>query len=873
MKKIKRIVKFLFVLSLLSALFVGVNALHNQDDYDYNAEYLSVLEENSDCYYLQRTSRNIKFSVAVSDSLTVPDYSVVDSNGDMVSTGLDKVTDSNYDICSPTGGYIVGEQYTLTLSEGLSLTDENLQRARTLIFSIERSAVAKYDFTDRVIETTEPIKEFTDDIISFNGATAKPGEIVFGANDNGEYVAYKISEIRDDGTASVTVPAIDEIYSELDVYGDYDFDVDDLIANENLEIEIAENTKNSNFYSALIMEAYALGKTDKGAVDVSITRDSNTNSLDTKIKITLKPGQDGLFGMCELKDHEVSITYNSSLNLKVQSDIRGVSKWDVAASVKSGSSLNVKITRILREAKTEAEIDDLFSPSGEIPNVTDYQQYVKNITNKLNKIAEDASGGELKIFDWKMPIPSVPGLYYSAEVKLFIDLEMTASIDVGADCMTFYRVGVCFANNEFNTYSNLYSDGVKLSLSVRGEAESKTGIKLEVGATLINDKVANIRIDPEAGVYMDMYATVPIYGELDNISKRCLYGYFEPGIYLGADLNARLNIVLKTVNYSYGLAEKKLPFDNCIIGENEIALDIESTEGSIAAVNNVAKLPNILFEYYDVKDNCINNTNLSNDDLEYTLNDGTALEVYDGNVVLPSGTPSGSNYVTAKYHHSNGGEYDTTFEVVVYDGIVINDELNRFFSNFCDPWPTIDEFSAANIDMDQLIEFSIFYNLFNNSDQCEEIQNYYGGYYSISEEYVEQSIRRFFDLNSEEHIKFVDSIYAYSTVDSGIGYENGYFNFLWPDNEIFNFAHVTKLYDNGDGTYTVLFDVYGAYGYDLATGKTIDYSKINVYANKSEWDYKIGDSNYFCDCHYEADVKPYYYNGIETYQVISMKKK
>ncbi len=671
MKIFKRILSVFIVLALFVGSFIGSFVLSNNGTYAFNAEYLTVFDEMSDYYYLQKAPSDIKFRVIASNSDGAPTYSITDYAGNKVTCEYERISGNSYNIVPPAGGYVTGERYTLTLGAGVSFFDENLKNARVLTFCIERETIEEYVFTDKVVETAAVIEEVSDDTISLDGLAAQPGEIVFGANKNDEYVVYKISEILDDGTALVTTPAIDEIYSELDVYGEYEFDANAIIVNPDLEAEIIENVKNSNFYSALTLAVYAADTHEDGAFDVSITPDAKTNSLEIVIKITFKPGENGLFGISELKNHEVSLTLKNTLGLKVQANIQGVTNWDVSGSVTSGFSWEVELTRIVYNKDWESDLEGLFADKDEYSSYNDYyvhkqhQKNVKKITDKLNQIAADATGGEIKLFDWKLPVPSVPGLYFSAEVKLFAKFEMTASIVIGQENTTVYTVGVCFTNNKFRAYSNTFRSGEDVSLSLRGKAAAKAGIKLVIKATLISDKVANINVDPQIGLYADVYVTIPILGANEATVDRFLYSYFEPGVYFSANVNAHINILVKQFDFSYELIEKKFPIKAWTLGNSKIATGIIANTSSVRAVNNKVRLPEILFEYFDVKSGVNRTEVISYDDLKFVSNEATQLVVEDGNLTLPAATSSGSCYVNTTYLHTDGQTYSTVFRVLI----------------------------------------------------------------------------------------------------------------------------------------------------------------------------------------------------------------
>lgn len=673
MKIFKRVISVLLVLSLFAGSFAGSYVLFRDGTHDFDVERLSLFDETSDRFYLQNAPYNIVFHVAASSYDKISAYTLVDSAGHTVPTVYKRaLAEGEFDIVPTAGGYTPGERYTLTLGPDAAFTDENLKTARALVFCIEKEAAEEYTFTDGVTETAATIRELSEDTISLDGMTAEPGEIIFGKNAEDEYVVYKIDEILDDGTANVSAPAIDEIYSDLNVYGEYEFDVEELVANPDLEIEIIDNVRRSSFYSGLIMTAYASDAHEDGAFDVSITPDKKSNTLEIKIKITLKAGENGLFGNGKLRDHEMSVTLKCTLGLKVNTNIQGVTNWDVSGTVTTGFSWQIELTRTgILEEKWESGLDGLFKEKDEYASYDDYylrkeyQQNIKRITDTLNQIAADATGGEIKLFDWKLPIPSVPGLYFSAEVKLFAKFEMTASITVGQENTTVYTVGVCFANKKFDTYSNTYRSKEAITLSLRGKASAKAGVKLVIKATLISAKVANINVDPQVGLYADVYVTVPILGTEKATADRFIYSYFEPGVYFSANINAHLNVLLKQFDFSYELVEKKFPIDAWTLGNAKIATGITANAASVRAVNNVVTIPDIIFEYYDVKSGTNGTKILDNGDLKFVSNDGTQLKASGGKLTLPAAASSGSTYVTATYLHTDGKTYSTVFRVLI----------------------------------------------------------------------------------------------------------------------------------------------------------------------------------------------------------------
>lgn len=681
MKRLKGILSVLFILALFVGSWIGSFLLFQKGTYDFDTAYLTVLDDDANSYYLQKAPDNLKFRVVTDSPETPLNYTAADSQGNAVSLKTEKISGNEYNILAPAEGYTAGERYTLTLGDDVSFTDENLSHARELMFSIERDPIAQYTFTDQVVEISEPIVALSEDRISVEGLDVQPGEILFGTNENNEYVVYKITQLMGDGTAAVTVPAIDEIYQDLQVYGEYIFDVNEIAANPDLKVEIIENVKQSDFFSALMLTAYAEDAHEDAEFNVSITPDSATNSLGINIKITLKPGENGLFGISALRDHTVSLKLNVTLNLKTHANIQGVKDWDISGTLASDFSWEVEISRIAAKTGGSAALQELFQEKDEYSSYDEYylrkqyQEHVKPITEALNQIAADVSGGEIKLFDWKLPVPSVPGLYFTAQVKLIGKFEMTASVLVGQESSTVYTVGVCFANGDFRTYSNTYKNDGDFSMSLRGKASAKGGIGLVVKATLITDSVANIQLIPQAGLYADVYVVVPCSGGVETLTNDFWYGYFETGAYFGADVEASLNILVKKFKFDYQLIEKKYPIKT--LGDDKIVTGFSMNATNLRAVNNVVELPKFLLEYVDVKTGLDGSEQIPLAEIKFVSSEGEQLEVEDGALILPETTPSGSCYVTATYRDENDMTYSNFFRVLI-SGSVLEGKVSAY---------------------------------------------------------------------------------------------------------------------------------------------------------------------------------------------------
>lgn len=670
MKHFKRIIATLLVFALFIGSSIGSFYLFSKGTHDFDVANLSIFDENDSSYYLQKADSHIIFRI---DATSEEDagYALLDSSGNPVYTKIERVSLNSFNILPPEDGYLPGERYTLKLSQNTQFHDFNLANARELVFCIEREMIEAYTFSEDVVEINESINAISDDVIDISNLSVNIGDIIFGQDESNNPVIYKIDDITAGKTATVSTPALDEIYSDLEVYGEYDWDINDIISNPDIEMEIVENVKKSNFFNSLILNAYAAESTPKdGSINVTFKPDSENNSIEIKIIITLTPGKNGLFGIYSLKNQQVGITLSTNLALKTKCNIQGIVDWDYSASLTTGFSWEVDIAPYAAEWKKDKDLEKLFSGNNALANLVDYHKNIRAITEKLITITEDETSGEIKLFDWVLPIPSIPGLYFSTEIKLFAKFEMAADIVIGQSSKTIYTVGVCFTNNEFSPYSNTYSSNDDITLSLRGKAKVKAGIKLVIKATLINDKVANINLDPQVGLYAELYVTIPIscFDEIND--SNFIYSYFEPGVYFSANINASVNLLIGKYEFSYKLVEKKFPFEALTLGNSKIAIGIKTNSTTVQAINNAVSIPDVMFEYFDVKTGIKGIETLKQSKIKFVTSEGDNLKVENGKIILSEASATNGSYITATYQHSDGKTYSTIFKVLISGSIL-----------------------------------------------------------------------------------------------------------------------------------------------------------------------------------------------------------
>ncbi|TAH71523.1 MAG: hypothetical protein EWM47_04525 [Anaerolineaceae bacterium] len=657
--------------------FTGSYMLFSTPETSFDSSYLMKFDDENSSYYLQKAPQDISFFIESDSNEYHSLFTITDFEGSEISCPIERSGTNQFRVLSPTTGYSPGKQYTLTLHNDATFSGSELKDVKELVFSIEKEAIETYTYHDEVKNLSKvEMQVYDEDIVKVEDISLQIGDIFI--NESG-HEAYKVVDILEDGSLKVETPAYDEIFSDLQMYGEYTWDVDQIEWNDDLENEIIENIRNSNFFDSLIMVAYAADDEPKKVAGVSVdyTKNKEDNTIELEIEINLAPGSKGLFGISKLKNQEVTITLETAVGFKINANVDGPvwnPSFDISATESNEFSWTVGFGFY-----SEDIIDRDIDPNQFINNLSKYQNIVGDLTKKLASITKDKESGEIKLCNWTMPIPAIPLLSFEAEVVLFAELEVAADLTLGGHSSTRYTSGIHFKDYKFRTYSDEYKTKSKPTLSLIGNADFKMGVKLKIGFKVISKKVAYVGIDPQAGVYAELFLTYPLLKpeEMSNAGSILgLYGYFEKGIYFSADIKAWVNLVFDKLEFDYKLIEKKAPI--ITLGNDKIAIQISSSRNNIRALNNSFTAPNIIFEYYDVTKGRISTEVLKTEDVKFTVNNNE-LEKNGKEIKLPVGEGT-SFYVTASYKNQGDNKtYSTLFKVIV-SGSEIEGRVSEYTS-------------------------------------------------------------------------------------------------------------------------------------------------------------------------------------------------
>ena len=626
MKKKIIIVATILVLVVTAASLLFMKK--SNDGFVLEPSNIFVDQNDESLYYISGADADIRFIIK---NATLGAVEILDSQGTQVNV-KEKIADNAVIVSSPEQGYMPGEEYSITLPAGASFASDALKNAEKVIFSIGREKVEEYAFSDSVVQEADVIEfDSNGDVLVKDDYAI--GDIIFGQSKDGEYHALKIAELKG-GSASYTIPALDEVYSELNVYGQYGWDIDYISNNPDIAMQIAEDFKNTELYNGLILAASAV-EFENGIGDglkVEIEPDEDDNSITITIKLSFKPNSNNkYFSLEQMKNSRITVTLSEKIGFTTKCDIKGTDDWDVKAIVHSKSSVQIDFVyknEVIDFEKGFAKKDT---------DVAGIANQINSVIEKLETAIVDNVNGEVSLTEVKINVPNVPGLYFSTEVKLFAKVNIIAKATLKTGAEYYYTQGLRFKDNKFSTYHNFEKNEEGLDLTVVGQVEAKAGIRIEFKAVFICDEMCSIIIAPEGGFYFDGYLAANANFSSRNTKPFSASGYAEIGVYIAVNLKATLNLVV--ANFSYPtigekeLFELKVPLKE--FGDKTIPIAIFPISEKIPVVDNVICVPEIVYECFDITKKYTYQETLDKDMLLYTRSGNKELHIDNGKITVP----------------------------------------------------------------------------------------------------------------------------------------------------------------------------------------------------------------------------------------------
>lgn len=524
-------------------------------------EYLSKGENGE--YYLTKANADIKFKVTTEDEELR--YKVIDEDKKEIETIATK-KDNYYEIAS-VQNYEAGKTYIITLENG-KFTDEKLVDVKKLTYTIVRpnanTQVLNHDVKKVDNNTIIDIEENADNYILISKKEYQKGDIIYYKNDT-DIKAFKVDSIAKDNDnykIVTTTPQLEDIYKELDIYGEFTLNITDFIPNKELEeyvkVAVVESNILDDLFDSLGTTVYASSE-ELIQVKLQPREDSSVKAV---ITITLVGNDNPFINLKDMKNHQIKFEMEMVLKLKSFNEINFF-KTDV------GANIDLEIIKTL-SIKPKEEYWADFNKQEEKNNMDNLEQ-AKDI---LNGLKEDIAKEEQNLGNIYVPTP-IAGITINFGIDLVeefkIAFELNSSETATIHTTFGYKDGVKEVN-QVGFYWDLYTNVTSNDFKAIGKAQVKLGIRATVQIDFI--EIIKVGGSTGAGIYVDGQIN---YVEIkDNATT--MDGKFEYGFYVNGKVSGKILNVTFAEKTIYDRKWKLVEYYRDILKEKRIEAERKAEE-------------------------------------------------------------------------------------------------------------------------------------------------------------------------------------------------------------------------------------------------------------------------------------------------------
>ena len=484
----------ILILAIVLVAVIGITiffVLRNDDEYKLAdvEPTISTLEDGT--YYIFGSPNNQTFEVETKDNFT---YKIVDEENNEVKVSTTK-KDNKVVINAPEKLYEEGKTYTLTITNG-TFTEEDLKEATTVSFSIVRKSKQTSELNENVksVSSETNIVSETDDKITLTSETEyKTGDIILIDNQK----AYKV-EKAENGTYQLTIPAISEVFDEIDYYGSAYLNLSEFEENEEIEeylIAYAEE----NLIDKIIPKVNAASK-----ISVDCEWSKKREALVATIHIETNPG-DKVFKKSFLEHHKLSFDYEVELKVKFDYDIHD-DYIDVNFTLQITNTPSFTL-------ETQSETLDKIKDG--LKAYTAGENALALLKSDYKAVEKDTK--KLKQTVGTVPIPT-PLWFFTAELDFGLIMEFDVKANMNATLTNTNKITIG-VNSEKGVYGKTkYTN--KIDASAFGEASMRLGSQMDLEASLLG--MVEVSGGIKGGIYGN--ATLDIKSEVsdDKLSANLL---------------------------------------------------------------------------------------------------------------------------------------------------------------------------------------------------------------------------------------------------------------------------------------------------------------------------------------------------------------
>ena len=821
-KLLNSMIIILVILLLISGCTKKANYTNNDEEddvpvYEVNNVYVQQEQDTQSIneIILRGKAKNAKWELTILNEEYDSNYienniTVIDALGKSVSfTFEDKI------LSLIETELIPGMPYTILLPEGVFFDEPGLMIARAITYIVESKEKEIIEYNNNVKEVKDDeVKIDGEKLIFDNSLNILNNDIIIiptpTKNRPNDSIAYKIDNvvILKDGKAegTVQIATIEDVFSDLEISGEYDADPDDFIIDEDaLEYQFRE----SGLLDLLVPTAYA------DSYDASKTKlkfkakKSSNDTLVFTIEITMKE----LLSMGN-KKNDLVVTIKLNLKNHVFVDVVQKLVFDVRVQNINSMSIGVEIKNSKGEALSDFT-NSLYDND---------EKYLRELEDKIRNDDEKI----LRL--GSIPIPIAGPLTVNIDIDFFFSYSAKGELTLGNEYKTINTCGVIVSKNGIKPYSDKESEGGITGVSFCMLGEVKAGARVSV--MLEACKILSVGVELEAGAYLD-------FGGVISYTKEKQWegcGYIEAGVYYQFSLIAELNYFINKVDFEYEFEPYKYPFLNIKTFKYELVCDDTSVK-----VNDYGYiyLPDInIVKYFELNEKDVESevlrleqVDISFQNLAYEIdeNDDYLVNPNEDIICVNPNNIQKLEDVTLTIRLKDDPKQEISFDVV-YSPLEFSDD------------------SLTNSSTSSSISSSILLNTAEYS-----ILNTYQGEDNI---YVEKAYKasdgNFIviggtasdegNLNRVGSATYGTSLYdvAGNCSDAFVAKFDSQGNIIW--NKSFptksQGVGYRKIEDNNDGTYTIVFNAGSSYSDRLIVEVLIDEEGNIISQTQSEEEYE-----------------------------------
>lgn len=497
-----------------------------------------------------------------------------------------------------------GMPYTIELAEDVCFIKDELKDARVITFIPDRQDIELIEYNDNVYELSEDETQVLADgtlRLSSNRNVQKGDILVVPATKlTGltQDTAFRVESISPDGTIQTAEPAMEEIFKQLEISGTYAMNPDDFVLDEEA---IEKQIRESGLLDNLIRTAYA--------------GDINDKTIDIKVKML--PSENQMFKLrlivtideaCNYEGKKYDLEFSVDIAFKAEVDVNIVRFLVFDISCDSASSVEISANLI--------DDDEVF-----ISDITDSLMSKEELKSLADEIRNEGFS-TLDIGTISVPVAGPVCLY--VDFGVFFENSISGNLDLASSVSYANKSGAVISLTKFKPYyTDKLAGGIDKVIGIVS-VENKTGVKVSFGISIW--RAVKVGLEFEGGCYFEANLAARFERDLEMADK--FLGHIEVGFYGEMSLVAKINTLLKKVQYEQVLWDDKIPLlevgndrfvDSLMVGE--------ATETLYINTDNKAALPEVLLIYYDIGEGQPVSEKALFDELIYDLPQGMKFSV------------------------------------------------------------------------------------------------------------------------------------------------------------------------------------------------------------------------------------------------------